>query len=116
MEDAICRFYTEEYDEAGRLTRTPHGRLEAARTRALLATALPHPPARILDVGGGPGHHAQWLVDEGYDVTLIDFVETHVRAALAKARRVLRSGGLLAAAAISRWAALIDIAATRLGR
>jgi len=33
-------------------------------------------------------------------------------SALEEAHRVLRPGGLLAAAAISRWAALIDIAAT----
>ena len=154
VDDALHRFYTQEYDESVRLVRTSHGRLEAARTRELLAAALPQPPARILDIGGGPGHHAQWMADEGYDVTLLDVVESHVlaarasgidatvgdarrleepdgtvdavlllgplyhlddagrAAALEEAHRVLRPGGLLAAAAISRWAALIDIAAT----
>jgi SAM-dependent methyltransferase len=154
VDDALQHFYTQEYDESVRLVRTPHGRLEAARTRELLAAALPQPPARILDVGGGPGHHAQWMADQGYDVTLLDVVESHVlaarasgldaavgdarrleepdgtvnavlllgplyhlddagrAAALEEAHRVLRPGGLLAAAAISRWAALIDIAAT----
>lgn len=154
MDPALHRFYTEEYDESGRLVRTEHGRLEAARTRELLTAALPPPPARILDVGGGPGLHAQWMTEAGHDVSLVDIVETHVTAArksgldatvgdarrldqpdatvdavlllgplyhlddvgraaaLAEAHRVLRPGGLLAAAAISRWAALIDIAAT----
>lgn len=154
VDDALHRFYTQEYDESGRLLRTGHGRLEAARTRELLTAALPQPPARILDVGGGPGLHAQWMADAGHQVSLVDIVQAHVRAArelgldakvgdarrldqpdatvdavlllgplyhlddvgraaaLAEAHRVLRPGGLLAAAAISRWAALIDIAAT----
>lgn len=154
MADAIQRFYTQEYDESERLTRTLHGRLESARTRELLAAALPQRPLAVLDVGGGPGHHAQWLADQGHRVTVIDIIESHVQAArslgidaevgdarrldqgdetvdavlllgplyhldepgrataLAEAHRVLRPGGLLAAAAISRWAALIDIAAT----
>jgi hypothetical protein len=80
VDDALQHFYTQEYDESVRLVRTPHGRLEAARTRELLAAALPQPPARILDVGGGPGHHAQWMADQGYDVTLLDVVESHVLA------------------------------------
>lgn len=154
MADAIQRFYTREYDESERLTRTPHGRLESARTRELLAAALPQRPLEVLDVGGGPGHHAQWLADQGHRVTVVDVIEQHILAArglgidakvgdarrldqgdetvdavlllgplyhldepgrataLAEAHRVLRPGGLLAAAAISRWAALIDIAAT----
>jgi SAM-dependent methyltransferase len=154
VDDALQKFYTKEYDESVRLVRTQHGRLEAARTRELLAAALPQPPARILDVGGGPGRHAQWMAEQGFRVTLLDVVETHVLAArgsgiearvgdarrleepdgtvdavlllgplyhlddagravaLEEAHRVLRPGGLLAAAAISRWAALIDIAAT----
>lgn len=144
MDDALQRFYAQEYDESGRLLRTEHGRLEAARTRELLTAALPPPPARILDVGGGPGLHAQWIADRGHHVSLVDIVETHVQAAresgldatigdarrldqpdtsvdavlllgplyhlddvgraaaLTEAHRVLRPGGLLAAAAISR--------------
>lgn len=154
MADAIQRFYTQAYDESQRLVRTPHGRLESARTRELLAAALPQRPLAVLDVGGGPGHHAQWLADQGHQVTVIDVIESHVlaarslgiaaevgdarrldhgdgtvdvvlllgplyhldeagrAAALGEARRVLRPEGLLAAAVISRWAALIDIAAT----
>jgi len=57
------------------------------------ATSRRRPP-RVLDVGGGPLYH---LVDRDDRLT-----------ALGEARRVLRSGGLLAAAAISRFASLLD--------
>jgi ubiquinone/menaquinone biosynthesis C-methylase UbiE len=55
----VARFYAEAYDEDVRLTRSPHGRLEFARTRELLERVLPAPPARVLDVGGGTGIHAR---------------------------------------------------------
>ena len=135
------------------------GRIERERTMALLERHLPPPPARVLDVGGGPGVYALRLARAGYEVHLVDPVELHVaqareasagqpgaplasaetgdaraldapdgsadavlllgplyhlpdagdrRRALAEARRVLRAGGVLAAAAISRFAATID--------
>jgi SAM-dependent methyltransferase len=136
-------------EEVDRL-RTIH-RLEGVRTRELLARYLPPAPARVLDVGGGPGWYAAWLGDRGYDVELIDPVELHIEQAraagvraelgdaralaasdesadavlllgplyhlpdaddrlraLGEARRVLRPGGVLAAAAISRFAPTID--------
>lgn len=76
--DPVVRFYTAEYSEAERLDRTPHGRLELLRTRHLLRRVLPPPPARVLDVGGGPGVHATWLAEQGYAVKLVDVVERHV--------------------------------------
>ncbi|MGH3744073.1 MAG: class I SAM-dependent methyltransferase, partial [Mycobacteriales bacterium] len=33
---------------------------------------LPPPPATVLDVGGGAGHHSFPLAQAGYDVTLLD--------------------------------------------
>jgi S-adenosylmethionine-dependent methyltransferase len=33
---------------------------------------LPEPPAAVLDVGGGAGHHSFPLAQAGYDVTLLD--------------------------------------------
>ena len=136
-------------EEAARL-RTIH-RLEGVRTQELLIRYLPPAPARVLDIGGGPGWYAAWLGERGYDVELIDPVELHVeqaraagvraklgdaralaaadgsadavlllgplyhlpepadrRRALSEARRVLRPGGVLAAAAISRFAPTID--------
>jgi ubiquinone/menaquinone biosynthesis C-methylase UbiE len=80
-EPNVRRFYEETYDEAVRLTRSPHGRAEFARTQELLRRLLPGPPAVVLDVGGGPGVHAGWLAAEGYQVHVIDLVARHARAA-----------------------------------
>jgi SAM-dependent methyltransferase len=149
----VIAFY-EEGAEDDRFARGV-GRLEFARTQELLRRSLPAAPARIADVGGGPGRYAQWLASEGYDVALVDPVPRHVEAALARAReqpfsalvgdarslpfpdesfdavlllgplyhlleaeergaawreavRVARSGGLVVAAAIARFAALLD--------
>jgi len=51
------------------------------RTLELLERHLPASPARILDVGGGPGRYARLLLERGYDVHLIDPVPVHVEAA-----------------------------------
>ncbi|EFF93917.1 SAM-dependent methyltransferase [Streptomyces sp. e14] len=147
----IVRFYSETIDEADRLASTADGRLEMVRTQELLHRYLPAPPARVLDVGGGPGAHARWLVRDGYRVHLVDPIPRHVdqaratgatvevgdarkltapdgeadvvlllgplyhlidesdrRQALAEAHRVLRPGGLLAAAGINRYSSLFE--------
>jgi len=141
--------------ETERLVATGHGRLEHLRTKELLTTHLPPPPARVLDIGGGTGVYARWLAELGYQVHLVDLVPEHVAvalseptnltavvgdarhldepddsadaallmgplyhlleheeriAALHEARRVLRPGGLMAAAVISRHAALLAAA------
>src|SRR5207248_10085517 len=56
-------------------------RLEFARTKELLRRYLPPAPARVLDVGGGPGVYAAWLADAGYDVKLVDLLLLHVEHA-----------------------------------
>jgi SAM-dependent methyltransferase len=78
--------YYDRGDEEDRLV-TGDGVLEYARTQVLLGRFLPAPPARILDVGGGPGRYAAWLASEGYEVTLIDPVPLHVAQAQARADR-----------------------------
>ena len=142
--------------EAARLD-DGHGLLEFARTCEILERWLPRAPARVLDVGGGPGAYSVWLARRGHRVTLIDAVPLHVaqaheaaasagqvidarvgdarrlgegdesvdvllllgplyhlveRAArldaLREARRVLRPGGILLAAGISRFASLLS--------
>lgn len=82
-EPDIRRYYTEVFTEADRLDRSPQGRLEARRTRDLLARLLPAPPAEVLDIGGGPGAYAGWLAAAGHRVHLVDLVPAHVAAARA---------------------------------
>lgn len=59
-------------------TRLDHYVLEYATVQHYLQKYLPGPPARILDVGGGPGRYAVQLAQSGYDVTLVDLVPRNV--------------------------------------
>jgi ubiquinone/menaquinone biosynthesis C-methylase UbiE len=148
MDPEIVAHY-QQGDERDRLAGWS---LERLRSEELLARLLPPPPARVLDVGGGPGRYAAWLSDRGYSATLLDPVPLHVEqarevrahvveqgdgrrlphrdgefdavlvmgplyhlveradriAVLEEARRVVRPGGVVAAAAISRTASLLD--------
>jgi SAM-dependent methyltransferase len=79
MESEILAHY-EAGIEAPRLAEAA-GILERARTIDLLSRHLPPPPARILDVGGGPGAYAVWLAGRGYEVRLLDPVPLHVEQA-----------------------------------
>jgi ubiquinone/menaquinone biosynthesis C-methylase UbiE len=78
--DDEIRAYYEAGLERDRLAQG-YSRIEFERTRELLARHLPPPPARVLDVGGGPGTYALWLADAGYDVALVDASPLHVRQA-----------------------------------
>ncbi|RSM94496.1 class I SAM-dependent methyltransferase [Nonomuraea sp. WAC 01424] len=91
----VLTYYAQDL-EHDRL-REGRGRLEFWRTQDVLRRTLPPPPARVLDVGGGTGVHAEWLLADGYEVTLLDPVPLHVeraagvpglRAALGDARRL----------------------------
>ncbi|MFI1988786.1 class I SAM-dependent methyltransferase [Actinoplanes sp. NPDC020271] len=77
----IIDFYESRYDEARRLDRRPQARLERIRTLELLREVLPAAPARILDVGGGPGAYARELIQDGHLVRLVDIVPAHVEQA-----------------------------------
>ncbi|WP_024755265.1 class I SAM-dependent methyltransferase [Streptomyces exfoliatus] len=79
----IIAFYSETIDESERLTGSADGVLEMLRTQELLRRYLPSAPARIVDIGGGPGAHARWLTKDGYEVDLIDPVPRHVEEATA---------------------------------
>jgi ubiquinone/menaquinone biosynthesis C-methylase UbiE len=56
-------------------------RLELTRTLELLNRFLPSAPARLIDVGGGPGAYSAVWAREGYDVHLYDVLELHVQQA-----------------------------------
>jgi ubiquinone/menaquinone biosynthesis C-methylase UbiE len=130
----IDNHYTELYNEAGRLDSDGMSRIELIRTKEIIQRLLPPPPARLLDVGGGPGVYSLWLADLGYEVALIDAVALHVEhaveagvdgflllgplyhlqergdrlAALTEARRVLRPDSRVFAVGITRFASAID--------
>ena len=144
---------TEHYRQRVEGTRLSagNGRVEFLRTQELLRAVLPPRPARVMDVGGADGVHAEWLVRDGYEVAVVDPLEDHVARArgqgldaqvgdarslafddasadavlllgplyhlhdpgdrvlaLREAKRVVRSGGLVAVAAISRVSVLLD--------
>jgi SAM-dependent methyltransferase len=152
--DAMRAYYARG-EERARL-QDGHGRLEFERTTEILARHLPAPPARLADIGGGPGRYALWLAERGYEIEHRDLIELHVEqlsasltsehrvstavgdarelalpdesvdavlllgplyhlshradrvTALNEARRVVRPGGVVFAAAISRWAVRLD--------
>ena len=76
-------FYSRRYDESLRLSSSVKGQLELARVRDLLTRHLPPAAARVADIGGGTGVHAQWLRADGYEVDLLDPIPRHVEAARA---------------------------------
>ena len=84
IDDAI-RVYYDLGLEQERLESSGEGSLEWARTLDVLERYLPPAPARVLDVGGGPGAYAAWLAGRGYDVHLIDPVPLHIEQATATA-------------------------------
>ena len=153
MDPDITAYY-DRGEEAARLVDDPDGVLELVRTQEVLRRHLPPAPADVLDVGGGPGRHADWLADDGFAVHLVDPVALHVEQATAlaagrftaavgdarsleaddasfdavlllgplyhlpdrddrlaawrEAARVVKPGGIVAAAAISRFASVLD--------
>lgn len=80
-------FYGSHYDEGLRLTSSIKGQLELARVRELVTRHMPTAAARVADIGGGTGVHAEWLRAEGYEVDLIDPIPRHVEAARASGLR-----------------------------
>lgn len=68
------------YERGGEHTRLREGagRLEFWRTQDILRRLLPGAPARVLDVGGGTGIHAEWLAEDGHEVEVVDPVPMHV--------------------------------------
>ncbi len=74
-------FYQSTINEADRLSIAADGVLEMVRTQELLRRYLPGAGAQVLDVGGGPGTHARWLIEDGYKVHLVDPIPRHIEQA-----------------------------------
>jgi ubiquinone/menaquinone biosynthesis C-methylase UbiE len=66
--------------------RLERHRTEFAVTMRVLEDYLPKPPAKILDVGGGPGRYAIALTQRGYEVTLFDISQSCLDLAKEKAK------------------------------
>ena len=62
------------------------GLLEFARTVEILQRYLPPPPARIADVGAGPGAYSIWLAQLGHQVVARDLLPVHVEQLRSDAR------------------------------
>jgi len=77
IDPAIETHYGTGY-ERSRLFPGGQPSLEYVRSMELLERLLPAPPARVLDVGGGPGTDAVPLARRGYRVHLVDPVPLHV--------------------------------------
>ena len=80
IDPSIESHYDTGYERA-RLFPAGQPSLEFVRSLELLDRLLPVPPARVLDVGGGPGTYAVPLAGRGYRVHLVDPVALHVEQA-----------------------------------
>jgi 2-polyprenyl-3-methyl-5-hydroxy-6-metoxy-1,4-benzoquinol methylase len=80
LDPSIADHYRSGY-ERSRLFPGGRPTLEFVRSLELLGRLLPAPPARVLDVGGGPGTYAVPLAEGGYQVHLVDPLPLHVRQA-----------------------------------
>jgi ubiquinone/menaquinone biosynthesis C-methylase UbiE len=79
----VERYYDgDAHNEWARLDRD---RVEFAVTLRAFDEYLPPAPARLLDIGGGPGRYAIELTRRGYDVTLADISEVELSLATEKA-------------------------------
>ena len=81
----VQNFYDEnvqnEWDRLGVRHRT-----EFAVTLRALREFLPPAPARVIDIGGGPGRYSLALAGTGYGATLVDLSEQNLAFAREKAR------------------------------
>jgi len=80
--DPDVRAYYDRGREAERLHGGfPSGQLERERTKELILRYLPTGGLRILDIGGGAGVYARWLMDLDHTARLVEPVPLHVKQA-----------------------------------
>lgn len=80
----IQNFYNENVQSEWERLGVRH-RTEFSVTLRALVEFLPPAPARIIDIGGGPGRYALALAGQGYGVTLVDLSEGNLAFAQQKA-------------------------------
>ena len=80
MSKQITDYYHDPNLEDSRLSGDI-GTIEWERTLDILKRFLPPPPQKVLDVGGGTGVYSKYLLEKGYQVHLIDLVNSHVNMA-----------------------------------
>jgi S-adenosylmethionine-dependent methyltransferase len=76
------------YDQGGEWDRKDRHPVEFAVTERILGEYLPPVPAKILDMGGGPGRYAFHLVQLGYAVTLADLSPANIDFAISKSEEL----------------------------
>lgn len=79
IDPSITAFYSQSAEES-RL-KMGLGPLEFERNKDLISRYLPESKGLVADVGGGPGHYAQWLTSLGHQVILVDPVAKHIQQA-----------------------------------
>jgi SAM-dependent methyltransferase len=84
IDSEISDFYTQSSEES-RL-KLGLGPLEFERNKDLIFRYLPLKAGLIADIGGGPGHYAQWLSGLGHKVILVDPVPKHIQQAERRAK------------------------------
>ncbi|SEA78657.1 class I SAM-dependent methyltransferase [Pedobacter hartonius] len=85
IDSEISNFYTRSSEES-RLT-LGLGPLEFERNKDLISRYLPDRKGLIADIGGGPGHYAQWLAALGHNILLVDPVPKHIQQAERRSKR-----------------------------
>lgn len=78
-------FYN-EVSEENRLTGGL-GPLEFKRNKELIEKFIPSTNSTVLDVGGGTGKYAEWLANNGHNVSLVEPIEKHVKLARKRAEK-----------------------------
>lgn len=108
--EVIDRAISDHYatgHERSRLFPGGQPSLEFVRSMELLDRLLPKAPARLADVGGGPGTYAAPLAARGYHVQLLDPVPLHVEQAR-EAATAGTSGRFTAAYGDARYLPVAD--------
>lgn len=89
VDPKVTNFYSQSSEET-RL-QLGLGPLEFERNKDIINRYLPNSKGVVADVGGGPGHYAEWLSAKGHEVVLIDPVPKHIQQAEKRARKSKQS-------------------------